>query len=222
VGELARTRTSVDRAEIVVIAAVIGLVLVSSSAEHGDAGSGDRALGLGMATCSGVLYAVTTVLSMRTAGRVRPLALTTASTAIGAAFLFPIAASTGSVVTSDTTSFLALAYLGVVTMTPGYLLLYSGLRTAPASAAVVATLIEPATATELAFLVLGDRLTVPAMIDVILILVSIGVLHLVSGSRAGPARGDEGTLGPVMFQRIHKPAAHEPDMLHWLAPRDPH
>jgi hypothetical protein len=55
VGELARTRTSVDRAEIVVIAAVIGLVLVSSSAEHGDAGSGDRALGLGMATCSGVL-----------------------------------------------------------------------------------------------------------------------------------------------------------------------
>ncbi|MBM7417347.1 MULTISPECIES: DMT family transporter [Nocardiaceae] len=181
----ARARPSTGRV-VVVIAAVIGLVLVSSSAEHGDAGSGDRALGLGMATCSGVLYAVTTVLSTRMAGRVRPLALTTATTAIGAVFLFPIAASTGPVVTSDTTSLLALAYLGVVTMTLGYLLLYSGLRTAPASAAVVATLIEPATATVLAFLVLGDRLTVPAMVGVILILVSIGVLHLVGGSRAGP------------------------------------
>jgi len=174
----ARTRPSTGQS-LVVVAALSGLVLASSPAGDLSSTSGSRTLGLVMAAGSGVLYAVTTVLTRRVANEVTPLTLTTATTAIGAALLLPVSALAGPVATSDPASVLALAYLGVVTMAMGYLLLYSGLRTAPASAATVATLIEPATATVLAVLVLGDRLTAPATAGVVLILVSVGALPLV-------------------------------------------
>lgn len=61
--------------------------------------------------------------------------------------------------TADVASWLVIAYLGVVTMVVAYALFFTGLRSTPSGAAVLATLIEPVTAVLLAVVFLGERLT---------------------------------------------------------------
>ena len=165
----------------VLTAALVGLVLVSVAAGHGPAAPGDNpTLGLLLAVAAGATYAATTVLGHTLAQRVDSIALTTASTAAGASVLAPflvVAAATGEpVVTSDAASLLLLAYRGVATMALSYGLLYAGLRTTSGSAATVATLVEPLSAALLAVLLLGERLTVTALIGGVLILAAVVAL----------------------------------------------
>jgi DME family drug/metabolite transporter len=178
---------------LVVIAAVSGLALVSLSSGNSEKGSGAVLFGLLMATASGVLYAVVTVLSQKMAREVAPLALTTATTTIGAGILVPLAVLAGPVLTADFFSLLALVYLGAVTMAVGYLLLFAGLSTASASAAAVATLIEPVTATALAVVLLGDRLTALAITGIVLILASVAMLQV--GQQPTGARSRRTSVG---------------------------
>ena len=65
----------------------------------------------------------------------------------------------------------------VVTMAVSYGLLYAGLRTTSGSAATVATLVEPLSAALLAALVLGERLTWPALLGGALILAAVVALR---------------------------------------------
>lgn len=179
-----RTRTRPSPGQVfVVVAAVVGLAMVSLSTGHPGAGAGNPATGLLLAIAAGVLYAVTTVLSRQAAQHAAPLPLTTATTAVGAVLLVPLAHFSGPVLTADPSALLALGYLGIVTMALGYLLLYAGLRTAPASAASVATLLEPATATVLAVILLAERLTPAATVGIVLILAAVAALNLRLGSR---------------------------------------
>ncbi len=176
----ARTRPSWGEARVLTVA-LTGLVLVSVAAGHGSPAPGDNAtVGLVLAVAAGVTYAGTTVLGHTLAQRVDPIALTTGATVAGAVALGPflgIAAATGEpVVTSDVTSLTLLAYLGVATMALSYGLLYAGLRTTSGSAATVATLVEPLSAAMLAVLLLGERLTLPALIGGGLILAAVVAL----------------------------------------------
>ena len=177
----ARTRPSWH--EIGVLsAALTGLVLVSVAAGHGTAAPGDDPiLGLILAVAAGATYAATTVLGHSLARRVDPIALTTAATAVGAVALAPFlglaAATSERVVTSDAFSLTMLTYLGVATMALSYGLLYAGLRTTSGSAATVATLVEPLSAALLAVLLLGERLTVTALIGGGLILAAVVALR---------------------------------------------
>lgn len=166
----------------VLSAALVGLVLISTSAGHSSGSSGDGPrLGLALAVASGLTYAATTVLGHRLAQRVDPMSMTTCTTAAGAVVLAPflgIAASTGQpVLTSDVGSLSLLVYLGVATMALSYWLLYAGLRTTSGSAATVATLVEPLSAALLAAVVLGERLTTPALLGGALILAAVVALH---------------------------------------------
>jgi DME family drug/metabolite transporter len=177
----ARSRPS--RREVAVLAAALaGLVLISITAGHGSApAGGEPTLGLILALASGVTYAATTVLGHTLAKRVDPVALTTCATAAGAVALAPFlgfaAASGGPVLTSDAASLTLLAYLGIATMALSYGLLYAGLRTTSGSAATVATLVEPVSAALLAALLLGERLTWPALLGGVLILAAVVALH---------------------------------------------
>lgn len=197
----ARTRPSMLQS-LVVIAAVSGLALVSLSSGDAQKVSGSAVFGLLMATVSGLLYAVVTVLSQSIARDVTPLALTTATTTAGAGILLPLAVVAGPVLTADSFSLLALVYLGTVTMAVGYLLLFAGLSTASASAAAVATLIEPVTATALAVVLLGDRLTALAITGIVSILASVAMLQVghqptaARSSRASVDRRTQGMTGP--------------------------
>jgi DME family drug/metabolite transporter len=177
----ARTRPS-GREVGVLAAALAGLVLISATAGHGSAAPGDDpTLGLILAVAAGATYAATTVLGHTLAQRVDSVALTTCATAAGAVALAPflgIAAASGEpVLTSDPGTLALLAYLGVATMALSYGLLYAGLRTTSGSAATVATLVEPLSAALLAAVLLGERLTWPALLGGALILAAVVALH---------------------------------------------
>jgi DME family drug/metabolite transporter len=181
--EHAAGRTRPTWREIGVLAgALTGLVLISATAGHGSvSGGNDPTWGLVLAVASGTTYAATTVLGHRLAQRVDPVALTTCATAAGAVALAPffvLAAYAGEpVLASDAGSLALLVYLGVATMALSYGLLYAGLRTTSGSAATVATLVEPLSAALLAAVVLGERLTWPALVGGALILAAVGALR---------------------------------------------
>lgn len=166
-----------------VLLALSGLVLVSATSGHGEAGPSPL-LGVLAALASGSAYAAATALGEPLARRSDPLALTTATTAVGALGLVPVALLLGGpATTADPVALAWLLYLGVLTFALAYALLYAGLRTTSSSAAVVATLVEPVTAGLVAVAFLGERLGVPGAVGMVLVLVAIAAL------RPGPVGG---------------------------------
>lgn len=163
---------------VVLVLALTGLVLVSSSAGLHATGP-HPALGLALSAGSGTAYAITTVVGRRVARMTGPLALTTTTTTVGALGLLPLALlSGGPHTTGDRTAVVTLLYLGVMTMALAYGLLYAGLRTTTGSAAVVATLLEPVTAAAVAALLLGERIGVLGLVGAALILAAVGGLAI--------------------------------------------
>jgi DME family drug/metabolite transporter len=79
-------------------------------------------------------------------------------------------------ITTNSVSWLLIVYLGVVTMTVAYALLYTGLRTTPSGTAVVATLVEPVTAVLIAVLLLNEHLPPAGLIGACLIVAAIAGL----------------------------------------------
>ena len=170
-------------------AALAGLALISMTAGHGSAAPGDApGLGLLLAVAAGVTYAATTVLGHTLAQRVGPVALTTCATAVGAVVLAPFLAAAvladEPLIGTSPGSLALLTYLGIATMALAYGLLYAGLRTTSGSAATVATLLEPVAAALLAALLLGERLSGPALAGGVCILAAVAAL------RAREAAGD--------------------------------
>jgi DME family drug/metabolite transporter len=182
--ESVRERSVPSPVELGVLALALGgLALVSVSADA-SAGGDHPVLGVLAALGSGTAYALTTLVGRSLARSARPLALTAASTTIGALALLPAAAFTGTGGRDlvEPTVAATLVYLGVMTMALAYGLLYAGLRTTPGSAAVVATLLEPVTAAVLAALLLGERVGPAGLAGVALILLAVAGL----GRREAP------------------------------------
>lgn len=177
--EHARAGTRPTPRDLAVLsAALVGLVLISVTGQHGSAAPDDRpVLGLVLAVAAGATYAATTVLGHTLAQEVDPVALTTCATTAGAVLLLPflvVAAAKGEPVAGTSpTSWALLLYLGVATMALAYGLLYAGLRTTSGSAATVATLVEPISAAALAVVLLDERLSVVAVVGAVLILSAV-------------------------------------------------
>lgn len=198
----ARTRPRA-REVAVLTTALGGLLLITLYAGHGAAGPGGRpALGLALAVASGATYAATTVLGHALAQRVDPVALTTCATGVGALVLLPFlgvaAVSSDVVLPTDQASLALLLYLGIATMALSYGLLYAGLRTTPGSAATLATLVEPLSAAALAALLLGERLTWPALLGGALVLAAVAALSSPTASAHPP--------GPASARPARAPA----------------
>ena len=161
---------------VVLTAALVGLVLVSVSA--GSAGGPHPMFGVLASIGSGTAYALTTLIGHGLAQSTGPLGLATASTTVGALALVPLAVLTGTGASAWGNPVVAgtLVYLGVLTMALAYLLFYAGLRTAPGSSAVIATLLEPLTAAVLAALLLDERLGAAGILGGVLILAAVAGL----------------------------------------------
>ena len=189
--EAARSRRRPAPAALAsIVAAVLGLALITGFTAA-PAGAAPRPLlGLLAAVGSGLGYAITTVLSRDVGRHVSPLPMAAATTAIGALALLPFAVLSDGV-TFPVLSAAAgwLAYLGIATTAVAYALLYAGLRTTTGSVAVVLTLLEPLTATVLAAAVLGEELSVAMVTGGGLLLVAV----VLASSRAGVTadRGSE-------------------------------
>lgn len=208
------------RAVAPVVAALTGLVLVSGTAGLGETGP-HPVVGVLLAVASGATYAAATALGEPLARRTDPLALTAATTGVGALFLVPVGwavarfADGGPVHTGDPTALLWLLYLGVLTFALAYVLLYAGLRTTTSSAAVLATLLEPVTAAVVAWLVLDERLGVAGLVGMALVLGAVVSLNAPAvpvppPARARPAAPTPGAPAGGRGRRVRRPGSRPP------------
>lgn len=176
----ARTLPS-PRQSVVLVVALTGLVLMSSSGEARDNTSDQQLLGILLAIASGMTYAATTLLGRHLTGKVDPLALTTSATAAGALVLAPFLVAAGlssqPVMPGSGVSLALLLYLGIATMALAYGLLYAGLRTISGSVATIVTLVEPLTAALLAVALLDEQLPLIGWLGGALILSAVAVLR---------------------------------------------
>lgn len=180
VGSVQHRRTPGQAEVLTVFAALVGLALVSIGGGGGDEGS-NPALGILAAIGSGTAYAVATHVGAPLSRGHDALAVTTATTVVVAGVSIPggllvAHLGGGALVTADGGSWVALAYLGVVTIALAYVLLYAGLRSTTSGSAVVATLLEPVTAVLIAVLLLHERPTAAVVAGTLLILAAIASL----------------------------------------------
>jgi DME family drug/metabolite transporter len=180
VGSTRQRRLPTTGRVLTVTVAVTGLLLVSLVGGGGDHAP-DPALGILAALTSGAAYALSADAAAPLSQRLGTLTVTTATMSVAAAALVPgglaLAYLRGEALTRvDTTSWLLVVYLGVVTMALAYALLFTGLRSTPSGAAVVATLLEPVTAVLIAVLVLDERLTPAGVLGSLLIVAAIAGL----------------------------------------------
>ncbi|MEP7092366.1 MAG: DMT family transporter, partial [Nocardioidaceae bacterium] len=163
-----------------VIVALIGLLLVSLTGSPIE-GTAPPILGIVAALGSGAAYALSAEVAGPLTRRLDTLTVTTATMSVAAFVLVPsgvvLALVRGDTLTSsNTSSWLLIAYLGIVTMAIAYALLFTGLRSTPSGSAVVATLLEPVTAVLIAVLFLGESLTTTGMAGSLLIVAAIASL----------------------------------------------
>lgn len=137
--------------------ALLGAALLVGKAP-GDGPGGSAAAGTLLALVSAVGYAVVTLCSRRLSARCHPVQTLAFAFAIGALLLLATTFPAGPRLRYPALGWALIAYLGVVPTALAYVLFISGLRTVPATAATVATLLEPLTSTALAWLLFGERL----------------------------------------------------------------
>ncbi|MFD5091955.1 DMT family transporter [Amycolatopsis thailandensis] len=179
-GSVRRRRRPSAGQFLTVTVAVTGLLLVSVVGSP-DGESPYPVLGVFAALVSGAAYAFSAEAAAPLSLRLDTLTMTTTTTCVAAMVLVPAGlvvplASGGGIWTADLGSWALIGYLGAVTMALAYALLFTGLRTTPSGAAVVATLLEPVTAVVIAVVFLGERLTVAGVVGVVLIMAAIGSL----------------------------------------------
>jgi DME family drug/metabolite transporter len=215
VAETVRARRLPDRTTAaMLLAGVIGLLLITGSTGRPSAGAPRPLIGLLAAVGCAGCYALSTVAGRGQAQRLDALTLTSATTAIGALTLAPVALIGGAVsggpaglgLPLHPGPLLLLGYLGIITTAVAYGLFYAGLRTTPGSTAAILTLLEPLVAALLAVLLLGEILPGPAVAGGMLLLVAIAVPYgrgtapEFPGQRSTDRRREAGRKGPVRLR----------------------
>ncbi|MEV7630833.1 EamA family transporter [Microbacterium sp. NPDC089318] len=124
----------------------------------------------------------------------------------GGALLMPVLAITGAPLVSSWQDFAVGAYMALVPMFLGYLLFGYGLTRVSSSTATTITLTEPAIATLLAVLIVGERLDVVGWTGIAVIGLALIVLALppMSGSPAALTRLPADPQGLQRPARTHR------------------
>jgi drug/metabolite transporter, DME family len=164
-----------DRATTVALGvALAGLVLLVGVSAGGDAGDAVLLGALSAVGCA-VAYAGVVIAS---AGVPDGVPTTTAGFTIGAVLLTGVGLVAGLDLTGDPLSLALLLYLGTVPSALAYGLFFAGVRVVPAAVASIVTLLEPLTATALATVLLGERLSPAALAGGALMLGAVTALYL--------------------------------------------
>jgi DME family drug/metabolite transporter len=176
-----RQRQPPGRSQTLTVGTVLlGLVLVSSTGP-GALGTAHPGWGLLAALGSGAAYALAAEAGGPLTHTYDALSVTTCTTSVLAIVLVTGGLATTllrgqPVLSTDSVSWILMAYLGIVTLAFAYVLFYDGLSSTPSGTAVVATLAEPVTAVLIAALFLGETLSRAAVLGCLLILGAIGSL----------------------------------------------
>jgi drug/metabolite transporter, DME family len=158
--------------------ALLGVALVSNVSTGGQ--QPNLALGAGLAILAGGLFAVNALVGRRlgSADHANPLQTAMIGFAFGAVLMFVVASANGLVLSYPPGGWARMAFLGIVPTALGYGLFFSGVRSASATAASIATLAEPLTSTVLAVLIYREPLGLLTGIGLALLLASMIVLLL--------------------------------------------
>ena len=152
--------------------AVVGTALLIDVQPPALAVEGQRALGYLSALGAALSYALMVLSSRRLAAHYHPLQATALTFTVAVLVLLPFSLSAITVQLSPAAWGLLL-YLGLVPTALGYVLFVVGMRTMEATVASIITLLEPLTATLLAWLLLGERLGVWGALGGALLLTAI-------------------------------------------------
>lgn len=126
---------------------------------------------------SAVGYASVAMMGRSLANVCHPIHSTTVSFGVGALFLFPMAASTVFAAHYAHVTWRLLLYVGLVPTAVAYTLFFLGIRNVKASTASILTMIEPLTATVLAWFIFGERLAMPGVAGACLLLFAVVLLY---------------------------------------------
>jgi len=158
------------------LCALAGTALLVGFPE-GAAAQNNLLLGISLSLGSAVGYAIVAMLGRSIATECHPIHSTTVSFGVGAIFLFPMAAANcfSAQYTLETLSL--LLYIGLFPTAVAYTLFFLGMRNVRASTASILTMIEPLTATILAWFIFDERLAVSGIAGALLLLLAIFVLY---------------------------------------------
>lgn len=167
------------------------ILCLSKMAGPDEAGTSTVA-GIGLGLVAGLTYATYSWVVHRLMSRnVSRAASMGAVFGAGGVLLMPVLALTGAPLVASTQAFLVAAYMALIPMFLGYLLFGLGLSRVPPSTATTVTLSEPAVATLLAVVIVGERLTPFGWVGLAIIGAVLVILALAPANAArdsSPAR----------------------------------
>jgi drug/metabolite transporter, DME family len=132
--------------------------------------------GVLLALGSALGYAAMTLAGRNVAGRYSPWIINSIVFSAGALLLLIAGLAKGLVLNYTLSGWGLVIYLGLVPSVLGYALFIKGMQTTPASVVSILTLIEPLTATLLAYLLFNEQLSATAWVGAFLVLAAIFVL----------------------------------------------
>lgn len=136
----------------------------------------DFLLGALFALAAALTYAAAVVGSRFLAQSYHPLQVTTISFGAGTLVLLAVNLASGFVTPQSAQSWLLIAYLGLVPTALAYGLFQTGLRAVPATVASIISMLDPVVAAALAWILFGEKLTLPGFVGAVLLILSIGLL----------------------------------------------
>lgn len=152
---------------------ILGIVLVGTA--HGIASFNGK--GVALAALAGFGFAIFNVVCRRSLARgAQDLWLTATTFGVAALVSFPFLFAQSPVWILTTKGFFTVLWLGLVTTSVGYVLFMFGLKRIESSLAATVVLAEPATATILAAVVIGEKLVLQSYIGIAT--VALGILYL--------------------------------------------
>jgi len=158
------------------LAALLGTILLVGLPEQGSF-QGNVALGVALALGSATGYAIVTLMGRTIAVTCHPILSTTVSFGVGALFLLPFAAKNIITAAYSIQIWELILYIGLVPTAVAYTLFFFGIRSIKASSASILTLLEPLTATILAWIIFVERLAPLAIVGAFLLVAAIFVLY---------------------------------------------
>jgi DME family drug/metabolite transporter len=174
VGAVAERRLPGGRTLLAVGGAVVGLGLLSGGAT--EVGGWRLVGGVAMSLFAGAGFSVLTLVAARSVSGQH--VITSGGLLFGGVLLLPVGAFYGMGFSSSLFSVVLVVYLGVVPTAVAYGVYFLGLRGAGPTAAALATMLEPLTATLLATAFYGESLSLGGVLGLVLIVGALGVFYL--------------------------------------------
>jgi len=178
-------------ARVALLLAVTGTAMLLAGPRSLDRLPEGFVLGVFSALGAGLSYAVYTLTAKGLLARAAPLPLAAATFTLAAALLTPVLLLEREIMRPLAAGWPLLLYLALVPTAVAYLLFGAGLKRVPVTAAGIATLLEPLTASALGVLAFGERLGAWGWAGAALLLAA---LILLARERAGNAAGGAGGI----------------------------